>query len=201
VAEPDEITERYLARAVKALNALEHDIRDAADEGDPANAPVVGSGSPDADIMLVKVRPRPTEVAEGVSFFGRSGTAILKSIQRVGIDPLLIYGTNCAKRPQDDLDDAKGPLAQYLLREIQIVEPKLIVCMGADAADFVNRIRVPLAEALDPERVGVVQQLTPTIEVIVTPDIDESLDDDSAKRRFWKAFQELGRWYAALPPY
>ena len=31
--------------------------------------------------------------------------------------------------------------------------------------------------------------------------IDESLDEESSKRRFWKAFQELGRWYSALPPY
>ena len=73
--------------------------------------------------------------------------------------------------------------------------------MGAEAAAFINRIRIPLAEAIDEARIGEVQQLTPTIELIITPNIDESLDDDAAKRRFWKAFQELGRWYAALPPY
>ena len=122
-------------------------------------------------------------------------------ITRVGIDPLTIYGTNCAKRPEDDLEDAKGPAAQFLLREIQITEPKIIVCMGEETAAFVNRIKVPLAEAIDPELVGQVQQLTPTIEALVTPDIDESLDEESSKRRFWKAFQELGRWYSALPPY
>lgn len=201
MADSDEISERYRDRAIKALNALGHDIADAVDDDDPSNAPVLGSGSPDADIMLVKARPRPSEVAEGVAFFGRAGTAIVKSIQRVGIDPLLIYGTNCAKRPGDDLDAAKGPAANYLLREIQIIEPKMIVCMGAETAAFINRIRVPLAEPLDPEQVGAVQQLTPTIEAIVTPDIDESLDDESAKRRFWRAFRELGRWHDALPPY
>ena len=201
MADSDEIYQRYEARAIRAMNALADDIAELDDESDPTRAPVLGSGHPLADIMLLKERARPAEVLEGVAFFGRAGTAILKSVQRVGIDPLLIYGTNCAKRVDDDLDDAKGPAAGFLLREVQITEPKIIVCMGAATAAFLNRIKVPLAEQIDPELFGEVQQLTPTIETLVTPDIDESLDEESSKRRFWKAFQELGRWYSALPPY
>ena len=106
-----------------------------------------------------------------------------------------------AKRPDDDVADGKGPAAGFLLREIQIVEPKIIVCMGEETATFLNRIRVPLAAEIDPMLVGQVQPLTPTIEALVTPDIDASLDEESSKRRFWKSFQELGRWYSALPPY
>ncbi|MGA0123101.1 MAG: uracil-DNA glycosylase family protein [Gaiellales bacterium] len=200
MADSDEISERYLARAIKALNALNDEIAEAAGD-DPADGPVVGSGVPNADIMLLKTRPRPSEIAEGVAFFGRAGAAILKSITRVGIDPLLIYGTNCAKRATDDLDAPDGPPAQYLLREIQIIEPKIVVCLGEETAAFVNRIKVPLAQPLDLERLGEVQGLTPTIEALVTRDIDESLDDEPAKRRFWRAFRELGRWHDALPPY
>jgi uracil-DNA glycosylase family 4 len=200
VADSDEIYERYLARAIKAVNALGDEI--AADGDDDADGPaVLGSGHPLADIMLLKAHPQAAELQEGVAFFGRAGNAILKSITRVGIDPLTIYGTNCAKRPGDDLEDAKGAAAGYLLREIQITEPKIIVCMGEETAAFVNLIRVPLAESIDPLLFGEIQQLTPTIEALVTPDIDESLDEESSKRRFWKAFQELGRWYSALPPY
>ena len=200
VAEPDEINERYLARAIKAINALEGEIKAHGD--DEADGPaVLGSGFSQADIMLLKARPQASEVQEGVAFFGRAGNAILKSINRIGIDPTVIYGTNCAKRPADDLADAKGAAAGFLLREIQIIEPKIIVCMGAETADFLNRIRVPLAQPIDPETVGEVQELTPTIEALVTPDIDGALDEEGSKRRFWKAFQELGRWYNALPPY
>ena len=198
MADSDEIYERYLARAIRAINALGDEIND---RDDDAGAAVLGSGHPLADIMLLKARPQAAEVQEGVAFFGRSGNAILKSITRVGIDPLTIYGTNCAKRPEDDLDDPKGPAAQFLLREIQITEPKIIVCMGEETAAFLNRIKVPLAEPIDSALLGEVQQLTPTIEALVTPDIDASLDEESSKRRFWKSFQELGRWYSALPPY
>ncbi len=201
MAEPDEIYERYLARAIRAMNTLGDDIADTDDPTDPAATPVLGSGHPLADIMLLKTRAQPSEIQEGVAFFGRSGGAILKSVTRVGIDPLSIYGTNCAKRADDDLSEGAGAAAQFLLREIQITEPKIIVCMGPESAEFLNRIRVPLAEPLDAEQLGSIQQLTPTIEALVTPDIDESLDEESSKRKFWKAFQELGRWHNALPPY
>ncbi|MCL5942552.1 MAG: hypothetical protein M1325_03385, partial [Actinobacteria bacterium] len=54
--------------------------------------PTVGSGHPLADIVLVKYQPRYLEVSEGVAFFGRSGSAVLKSVERLGVDPLLLYG-------------------------------------------------------------------------------------------------------------
>ena len=45
------------------------------------------------------------------------------------------------------------------------------------------------------------QRLTPTIEVIYMPNIDDSLDEQDAKREFWPAFRALGEWHAAQPPY
>ena len=45
------------------------------------------------------------------------------------------------------------------------------------------------------------QHLTPTIEVLVVPAIEDSLDDQASKRAFWDAFRALGEWYEALPPY
>ena len=51
------------------------------------------------------------------------------------------------------------------------------------------------------EQPGEVQRLTPSIEALYVPNIDEALDEESAKRAFWSAFRELGEWYAELPPY
>ena len=63
-----------------------------------------------------------------------------------------------------------------------------------------NELQVPLARQLE-WRPGELQRLTPSIEALVTPDIDASLDEEGAKRAFWSAFRVLGAWYADLPPY
>jgi hypothetical protein len=72
--------------------------------------------------------------------------------------------------------------------------------MGSQALASMNRMDVPLAGELE-ERPGEIQSFTPTIEALLVPDIDESLDAEETKRRFWGAFRALGDWYADLPPY
>ena len=97
----DQIYERYQAKAIDEINALGHDIAEWLGERHPGAAPVLGTGHPLADILLVKHRPMPAEVQEGVAFFGRAGQAILKSLQRLRIDPLMLYGTACLKAAID----------------------------------------------------------------------------------------------------
>ena len=58
---------------------------------------MIGTGHPLADIMLLKYAPQPAEVQEGVAFFGRAGQAVLKSIERLRVDPMKLYGTLCVK--------------------------------------------------------------------------------------------------------
>jgi uracil-DNA glycosylase len=72
--------------------------------------------------------------------------------------------------------------------------------MGEDALDVVNELEIPLARMLVAEP-GALQRLTPSIEALYVPNIDEALDEESAKRAFWRAFRVLGEWYEALPPY
>ena len=48
---------------------------------------------------------------------------------------------------------------------------------------------------------GEIAEFTPGTEVLVTPDIDESLDEQRLKAAFWHAFRRLGEWYEAIPPY
>jgi uracil-DNA glycosylase family 4 len=190
----DEIYERYLKKAIAEINELGDELARA---GDELRVPVVGSGHPLADIFLLKHAPQPTEIQEGVAFFGRTGQAVLKSLQRLRVDPLAVYGTNCLKFGTEDPADATS----WLTREIHIVQPKLVVAMGGATVEFLNELRFPLADALDPEAVGVVQRFTPTIEGLVTPDVDEALDEQPAKTAFWNAFKSLGPWWAEQPPY
>jgi hypothetical protein len=48
---------------------------------------------------------------------------------------------------------------------------------------------------------GELQPFTPTIEALVCPDIDASLDEQPLKTAFWNAFKPVGAWWAELPPY
>ena len=189
----DEISDRYLKKAIAEINALGDDLATHADE---LHVPVVGSGHPLADVFLLKWTPQPSEIQEGVAFFGRSGQALLKSLQRLHIDPLAVYGTNCLKFGTEDADDAKA----WLTRELHIVQPKLLVVMGEHSVEFLNSLGFPLSRTLDPGAEAI-QTFTPTIEALVTPDIDASLDEQSAKTGFWNAFKTLGPWWAELPPY
>ncbi len=190
----DEIRERYLRRAISEINELGDELLAL---GDELHVPVLGSGHPLGDVFLLKHRPTQSEIAEGVAFFGRAGQALLKSLQRLSVDPLAVYGTNCLKFGTEEVDDAR----RWLTRELHIVQPKLVVAMGDETVAFLDGLDFPLADSLDAERVGEIQTLTPTIDALVTPDIDASLDEQGAKTRFWNAFKALGPWWSELPPY
>ena len=189
----DEIYEKYLQKAITEINALGDEVAQA---GGGTRVPVVGSGHPLADVMLLKYAPRPSELQEGVAFYGRAGNAILKSLQRLRVDPMAIYGTNCLKFADGGEDESRP----FLLRELHIVQPKLVVVMGVQALAFLNGLGFPLARTVEATE-GELQKLTPTIEALYTPDIDDSLDEQAEKTRFWNAFKPLGEWWASLPPY
>jgi uracil-DNA glycosylase family 4 len=162
--------------------------------------PVLGSGHPQADIMLLKYAALPSEIEEGVAFYGRAGGALMKSLKRLQIDPLAVYGTLCVKCPLSDSSLADPECIARVVHEMAIVQPKIVVVMGEDALAAFNEMEIPLAHPLAP-RLGEIQQLTPTIDALYVPNIDESLDEQDAKRDFWASFRALGDWYAALPPY
>jgi uracil-DNA glycosylase family 4 len=199
-ATDDEIREKYLERAIRELNALTRDLQSCEHCPRGNLMPVLGSGHPQADVFLLKFAPAPSEIEEGVAFYGRSGTALMKSLKRLGIDPLAVYGTLCVKCPVGDPSLADPACMARVVEELAIVTPKIVVVMGEDALATLNDLDVPLATAVDPE-VGVVQPFTPACEALVVPNIDEALDEESAKRAFWSAFRVLGEWYADLPPY
>ena len=150
----DDISEKYLQKAIAEINELGDEIGRSAPEG---AFPVLGSGHPLADVFMVKYGPQPPEVQEGVAFFGRAGQAILKSLQRLRVDPMAVYGTNCLKFVGQDEDEARA----IVKRELHVVQPKLVVVMGEDALEFVNSLAFPLADALAPA-IGELQRFTPT---------------------------------------
>src|SRR3954453_2869841 len=189
----DEIYDRYLQKAITEINELGDEITRAAGE----RTPVLGSGHPLADVFMLKWSPRRSEEQEGVAFFGRAGQAILKSLQRLRVDPMAVYGTNCLKFVDAEEDDEARA---WVRRELHIVQPKLVIVMGEPALALLNALAFPLAAELE-QRDGELQRFTATMGALTTPDVDDSLDEAPKKTAFWNAFKALGPWWADLPPY
>jgi uracil-DNA glycosylase len=199
-ATDDEIKEKYLERAIRELNALTREIQSC--ELCPRGnlMPVLGSGHPQADIFMVKFAPMPSEIEEGVAFYGRAGGALMKSFKRLGIDPLTVYGTLFVKCPVHDTDDSAPECRARVLEELAVVQPRIVVIMGEEALAELNGLGVPLAAEVE-ARPGEIQKLTASCDALYVPDIDRALDEEGAKRAFWRAFRALGDWYADFPPY
>jgi uracil-DNA glycosylase len=199
-ATDDEIREKYLERAIRELNQLTRELQGCEHCPRGQLMPVLGSGHPQADIMLLKYAPTASEIEEGVAFYGRAGSALMKSFKRLGIDPLAVYGTLCVKCPVADTDQSAPECRARVLEEIAVVQPRIVVVMGEAALAELMDLDVPLGRPVDPEP-GRIQKLTPACDALFVPDIDEALDDEASKREFWAAFRSLGEWYAAFPPY
>jgi uracil-DNA glycosylase family 4 len=199
-ATDDEIQEKYLERAIRELNQLTRELQECEHCPRGQLMPVLGSGHPQADIFMLKHAPTASEIEEGVAFYGRSGNALMKSFKRLGIDPLVVYGTLCVKCPVADPAMAAPECVARLVEEFAIVQPRIVVVMGEDALSVLNGLEIPLSRPVA-ARPGEIQVLTPTVDALFVPDIDDSLDEESAKQRFWRAFRELGVWYDELPPY
>jgi uracil-DNA glycosylase family 4 len=199
-ATDDEIREKYLERAIRELNAFSREVQACPLCPRGALMPVLGSGHPQADVFLLKYSPRPSEVEEGVAFYGRAGNALMKSLKRLAIDPLAVYGTLCVKCPVPDPAMADPACVARLVEELAIVSPKIVVVMGPEALGVLGELEIPLGREVHPT-FGAIQKLTPSIDALYVPNIDEALDDESTKRAFWGAFRVLGQWWEELPPY
>jgi uracil-DNA glycosylase len=199
-ATDDEIQEKYLERAIRELNKLTRELQECDQCPRGKLMPVLGSGHPQADIFMVKYAATSAEVEEGVAFYGRAGNALVKSFKRLGIDPLVVYGTLCVKCPTADPELAGEECVRRLVEEMAIVQPRIVVVMGPEALAVLNDLEIPLSRPVE-EREGEIQAFTPTIDALYVPDIDKSLDEEGAKQHFWRAFRMLGSWYDELPPY
>src|ERR671933_2645133 len=131
-ATDDEIREKYLERAIRELNHFTRDLQacDRCPRG--SLMPVLGSGHPQADVLLLKYAPMPSEIEEGVAFYGRAGSALMKSFKRLDIDPLTVYGTLLVKCPVADTDLSEPECRARVLEEIAIVQPRIVVVMGEE---------------------------------------------------------------------
>jgi DNA polymerase len=102
------------------------------------NKIVFGDGNPKAQLVFAGEGPGADEDAQGLPFVGRAGKLLTQMIEAMGLQRKDVYICNVVKcrppenrTPEPDEVDTCSP---YLLRQIDAINPKVIVCLGAVAA-------------------------------------------------------------------
>jgi len=99
---------------------------------------VFGSGNPNADVMVVGEGPGAEEDKQGLPFVGRAGKLLTDILKAINFSRDDVYIGNIVKcRPPDNrtpLPDEMETCLPYLKKQIEIIQPKLILCLGLTAA-------------------------------------------------------------------
>jgi uracil-DNA glycosylase len=104
---------------------------------------VFGDGSPKAELVFVGEGPGADEDAQGLPFVGRAGKLLTQMIEAMGLERKDVYICNVVKcRPPENRtpeDDEVGTCSPFLFRQLEVISPKVIVCLGAVAAKTLLR--------------------------------------------------------------
>jgi len=99
---------------------------------------VFGDGNPKAELVFVGEGPGADEDAQGLPFVGRAGKLLTQMIEAMGLQRKDVYICNVVKcRPPENRqpeEDEVGTCSPFLFRQIEVIAPKVIVCLGAVAA-------------------------------------------------------------------
>ena len=99
---------------------------------------VFGSGNPNADVMVVGEGPGAEEDKQGLPFVGRAGKLLTDILKAIKFERDDVYIANIVKcRPPDNrtpLPDEMDTCLPYLKKQIEIIKPKVILCLGLTAA-------------------------------------------------------------------
>src|ERR1700730_10824707 len=157
---------------------------------------VFGEGEPDAKVIFVGEQPGDREDREGKPFVGPAGGLLDKALVEAGIDRKRVYVTNAVKHfkwePRGKRRIRKNPTAAeiaacrpWLDAEIAVLRPKVVVCLGATAAqallgrDF--RVTQHRGEFLD-------SPLAPFVMATVHPSSILRAPDDRTRQEEMKSF-------------
>jgi uracil-DNA glycosylase len=102
------------------------------------NKIVFGDGNPQAQLVFVGEGPGADEDAQGLPFVGRAGKLLTQMIEAMGLQRKDVYICNVVKcRPPENRapePDEVAACSPFLMRQIDSIHPKVIVCLGATAA-------------------------------------------------------------------
>jgi len=99
---------------------------------------VFGDGSPKADLVFIGEGPGADEDAQGLPFVGRAGKLLTQMIEAMGLQRRDVYICNVVKcRPPENRQPEKDEVmacSPFLFRQLDVLKPKVIVCLGSTAA-------------------------------------------------------------------
>lgn len=125
------------------LDQIAADIRDkdiCPDLAKTATSLVMGDGNLDADIVFIGEAPGKNEDEQGLPFVGAAGKFLNEMLAAAGMNRGDVYITNIVKyRPpnnRDPLPDEKAAFWPYLLKQLQIIQPKVIITLGRHSMEY-----------------------------------------------------------------
>jgi DNA polymerase len=158
---------------------------------------VFGKGNPQADLMLIGEAPGAEEDKLGEPFVGRSGQLLTKILQAIEFERDQIYIANILKhRPPDNRNptaDERERSLPYLVKQIEIINPKLILCLGKISAETLLGIKSTMKDMR-----GVFHNFGNNYELLVTYHPAALLRNPNWKRDTWEDVQLLRKRYNEL---
>lgn len=157
---------------------------------------VFGKGNPLAKLMLVGEGPGEQEDLQGQPFVGKAGQLLDKIIQAAGFSLEEVYIGNIIKcRPPENrtpkLEETRACMP-WLMKQIQIIKPRIIVCLGATAIQGLldPSLRITAIRGRWAERNGIF--IMPTFHPAAL------LRDETKKRPVWEDFKQVRKMYLTL---
>jgi uracil-DNA glycosylase family 4 len=115
-----------------------------------ATNPVPGTGNPDADLMIVGEAPGANEDAQGVPFVGQAGQLLTKIIEAINLRRDDVFIANVLKhRPpgnRNPLPEEVTACSPYLVRQIELVRPKVLLALGTFAAQTLLETKLTIGK-------------------------------------------------------
>ena len=110
---------------------------------------VFGVGNPEAELMFVGEAPGADEDVQGVPFVGRAGQLLTKMIEAMGFKRDEVYIANVLKcRPPGNRNPEADEIEQcepFLFRQLESVQPKVVIALGAFAARTLLKTDAPIS--------------------------------------------------------
>lgn len=158
---------------------------------------VFGKGNPTADLMLIGEAPGAEEDKLGEPFVGRSGQLLTKILEAINITRDQIYIANILKhRPPENrnpLPEERKRSLPYLLKQIELINPKLILCLGKISAETLLGQSSTMKEMR-----GTFHIFSEKYELLVTYHPAALLRNPNWKRETWEDVQLLRKRYDEL---